>query len=183
MRQCLSWISRRPVGLSLTPARAGSHQSHQTGLSVAAQAAPAQQCSAGKSSSSASRFLDQALDRLVVFDAPGFDEGIERGECIPLGLGHPDLLQRPLGFRLLPPGFNPGVVQDVGGLVRPAALSARLGPHFLDRLPEAERASAPANSALPQVRAASGRGAAPSRIAHSRAHRRSGRRAPSCPQA
>jgi len=120
---------------------------------------------------------------LSYFDAPGFDEGIERGECIPLGLGHPDLLQRPLGFRLLPPGFNPGVVQDVGGLVRPAALSARLGPHFLDRLPEAERASAPANSALPQVRAASGRGAAPSRIAHSRAHRRSGRRAPSCPQA
>src|SRR3984893_17657841 len=26
--------------------------------------------------------LDQALDSLVVFDAPGFDEGIERGECI-----------------------------------------------------------------------------------------------------
>jgi len=25
--------------------------------------------------------LDQALDSLVVFDAPGFDEGVERGEC------------------------------------------------------------------------------------------------------
>src|SRR5207249_12024511 len=45
--------------------------------------------------------LDQALDRLVVFDAPGLDEGVERHERILLGLGHPDLLQRPLGFRLL----------------------------------------------------------------------------------
>src|ERR1700704_5377288 len=33
--------------------------------------------------------LDQALDSLVVFDAPSFDEGVERGECILLGLGHP----------------------------------------------------------------------------------------------
>ena len=81
--------------------------------------------------------LDQALDRLVVFDAPGFDEGIERGERILLGLGHPDLLQRPLGFRLL---ALRQLVQDVGGLVHPAALAARLRPHFLDRLPEAERA-------------------------------------------
>src|ERR1700731_4069305 len=45
--------------------------------------------------------LDQALDSLVVFDAPGFDEGVERGECILLGLGHPDLLERTLGLRLL----------------------------------------------------------------------------------
>src|SRR5256885_15602181 len=45
--------------------------------------------------------LDQALDSLVVFDAPDFDEGIERGECILLGLGHPDLLERTLGLRLL----------------------------------------------------------------------------------
>src|ERR1700704_5093870 len=37
--------------------------------------------------------LDQALDSLVVFDAPGFDEGVERGECIVLGRGHPDLLE------------------------------------------------------------------------------------------
>jgi hypothetical protein len=29
--------------------------------------------------------LDQALDSLVVFDAPDFDEGVERGECILLG--------------------------------------------------------------------------------------------------
>jgi hypothetical protein len=31
--------------------------------------------------------LDQALDCLVVFDAPGFDEGVERRERILLGLG------------------------------------------------------------------------------------------------
>ena len=30
--------------------------------------------------------LDQALDRLVVFDAPGFDEDIEGRERIVLGL-------------------------------------------------------------------------------------------------
>src|ERR1700682_1706449 len=45
--------------------------------------------------------LDQALDSLVVFDAPGFDEGVERGECILPGLGHPDLLERTPGLRLL----------------------------------------------------------------------------------
>jgi hypothetical protein len=36
--------------------------------------------------------LDQTIDRSIVLDAPGFDEGIKRDECIPLGLGHPDLL-------------------------------------------------------------------------------------------
>src|SRR5258707_13931427 len=45
--------------------------------------------------------LDQTLDRLVVFDAPGLDEGVEGGKRILLGFGHPDFLQRPLGFRLL----------------------------------------------------------------------------------
>src|SRR6476620_199919 len=45
--------------------------------------------------------LDQALDSLVVFDAPSFDEGVERGECILLGLGPPNLLERTLGLRLL----------------------------------------------------------------------------------
>ena len=42
--------------------------------------------------------FDQALDRLVVFDAPGLNEDIERRERIPLGLGHPDLLQRGFAF-------------------------------------------------------------------------------------
>src|SRR5215217_4202449 len=45
--------------------------------------------------------LGQAVDRLSVFDAPGFDEGVESDERLLLGLGHPDLLQRPLGLRLL----------------------------------------------------------------------------------
>src|ERR1700682_6549153 len=60
--------------------------------------------------------LDQALDSLVVFDAPGFDEGVERGECILLGLGHPDLLERTPGLRLLALGQ---LVQDIGGLGHP----------------------------------------------------------------
>jgi hypothetical protein len=42
--------------------------------------------------------FDQALDYLLVFDAPDLDEDIERRERILLGLGHPDLLQRPLSF-------------------------------------------------------------------------------------
>src|ERR1700730_15128265 len=82
--------------------------------------------------------LDQALDSLVVFDAPGFGEGVERGECILLGLGHPDLLERTLGLRLLALGQ---LVQDIGGLVHPTALAACPRPHLLDRLPEAEGAA------------------------------------------
>jgi len=81
--------------------------------------------------------LDQALDSLVVFDAPGFDEGVERGECIVLGLGHPDLLERTLGLRFL---ALRQLVQDIGGLVHPTALAARPRPYLLDRLPEAEGA-------------------------------------------
>src|ERR1700682_365472 len=80
--------------------------------------------------------FDQALDRLVVFDAPGLDEDVERCERIVLGLGHPDLLKRSLGFRVL---SLRQLVQDIGGLVYPAALAAGLRPHLLDRLPEAER--------------------------------------------
>src|ERR1700732_2089593 len=79
--------------------------------------------------------LDQALDSLVVFDAPSFEEGVERGECILLGLGHPNLLERTLGLRLLALGQ---LVQDIGGLVHPTALAAHPRPHLLDRLPEAE---------------------------------------------
>src|SRR5258705_8094381 len=63
--------------------------------------------------------LDQALDRLVVFDGPSSDEGVERRERILLGLSHPDLLQRPLGLRLL---ALRQLVEDIGGLVHPAAL-------------------------------------------------------------
>src|SRR5262245_33902931 len=81
--------------------------------------------------------LDQALDCLVVFDAPALDEGVEGRERVLLGLGHPDVLQRPLGFWLL---AGRQFVEDVGGFVHPAALAARLGPYLFDRLPESERA-------------------------------------------
>src|SRR6266571_2254350 len=86
---------------------------------------------------SAVLFERHPFDRLVVFSAPGLDEGVERRERILLGLGHPDLLQRTLGFRLL---ALRQLVQHVGALVHPAALAAGLGPYFLDRLPEAEPA-------------------------------------------
>src|SRR5258707_422537 len=81
--------------------------------------------------------LDQTLDRLVVFDAPGLDEGVEGRKRILLGFGHPDFLQRPLGFRLL---ALRQFVEDVGGFMHPAALAARLGPYLFERLPESKRA-------------------------------------------
>ena len=64
----------------------------------------------------------------------GLREGRKR---ILLGLGHPDFLQRPLGFRLL---ALRQFVEDVGGFVHPAALAARLGPDLFHRMPESERA-------------------------------------------
>src|SRR5258705_8838835 len=72
--------------------------------------------------------LDQALDSLVVFDAASFDEGVERGERIVLGLGHPNLLERTLGLRLLALGE---VVQDIVGLMHPTTLAAFTRPHLL----------------------------------------------------
>src|SRR5215471_20398455 len=69
--------------------------------------------------------------------APGLDEGIERRERILLGLGHPDLLQRSLGLKLL---ALRRLVEDIGGLVHPAALPAGVGPHLFEGLPKAERA-------------------------------------------
>src|SRR5258706_15284358 len=87
--------------------------------------------------------LDQTLDRLVVFDAPGLDEGVEGRKRILLGFGHPDFLQRPLGFRLL---ALRQFVEDVGGFMHPAALAARLGPYLFERLPESKRAISEASS-------------------------------------
>src|ERR1700687_2800090 len=84
--------------------------------------------------------LDQALDSLVVFDAPSFDEGVERGECILLGLGHPDLLERTLGLRLLALGQ---LVQDIGGLVHPTRV---LGHTSLTACQQPGAPSAPASS-------------------------------------
>src|SRR5437660_10820537 len=68
---------------------------------------------------------------------PQVDEGVEGRECILLGLGHPDFLQRPLGFRLL---ALRQLVEDVGGFVHPATLAARLGAYLLEGLPKPERA-------------------------------------------
>src|SRR6185369_7437925 len=97
-----------------------------------------------------------------------------------LGLGHPDFLERPLGLRVLALGQP---VQDIGGLMDPTALAAGLRPHLLDCLPEASAPSATAIRALSKARVALGRAATPARIGRSRARRRSGRRAPSCPPA
>ena len=66
--------------------------------------------------------LDQALDRLVLFDAYGFDEGIERGECILLGLGHPESLAAPAWLSVA------GSSATCSGHRVPAALSVRLPP-------------------------------------------------------
>ena len=81
--------------------------------------------------------LDQACGRLVVLDGAGLDEGVEGAVCVVPGLGHPDLLESTLCLRVLALGQ---LVEHVGGLVHPTALAAGPGPHFLDRLPEAERA-------------------------------------------
>ena len=59
------------------------------------------------------------------------------GSAAAFGLGHPDLLQRALGLRVL---ALRQLVEDVGGLVHPAALLAGCRPHLAERLPEAERA-------------------------------------------
>jgi hypothetical protein len=88
------------------------------------------QCSAGKSqkASSTSRSLikhSAALSYLISTKASNA-----------VRLGHPDLLQYALGFRLL---ALRQLVQHIGGLVNPAALAAGFGPHFLDHLPESER--------------------------------------------
>jgi hypothetical protein len=80
--------------------------------------------------------LGQALDRLVVFRAVDFCERIEGGLGVLPGLGHPDVLKHSLGFALQ---TLRQPVEDVGGLVHPAALLARLGPHLGKRLPETER--------------------------------------------
>ena len=53
-----------------------------------------------------------------------------------LGLGHPDVLQVPLGFGL--EGFGQ-LVQNVAGLVQPAALFARRAVALAQGLPEAGR--------------------------------------------
>src|SRR4051794_32690250 len=67
--------------------------------------------------------LDQALNRLVVFDAPGLDEGVEGGK--PIVLVSP--IRFPAAHAWLSVAGCSAVVEDVGDLVHPAALEARLG--------------------------------------------------------
>src|SRR5215468_10377477 len=81
--------------------------------------------------------LGQAINRSLVFDLVGFDKGVECRKGILLGLGHPDLLQCALGLAVQALWH---LVQDVGGLVHPAALLAGCRPHLAERLPEPERA-------------------------------------------
>ena len=78
----------------------------------------------------------QARGGLIVFQLIGGDEGVERGRGILAGLGHPDFLQGPLGLRLLT--FRQ-FVENIGGLVHPAALLACGRPQLAERLPEAKR--------------------------------------------
>src|SRR5215813_9695571 len=112
--------------------------------------------------------LDQALDRLVVFDAPGLDEGVEGRKRILLCLGHPDFLQRPLGFRLL---AVRQFAEDIGGFVHPATLAARLRPYLFDRLPDSERTIGDRElGANRQPTPLEIEQAVPAKIAHFRAH-------------
>ena len=83
--------------------------------------------------------LDQALDSLVVFDAPDFDEVLPPGECIRLVLAIQISWMRMLGFRSPAPGRpasahtdrRPGAPNSAG------RVSSATSP---DRLPEAEGA-------------------------------------------
>src|SRR5947207_1268672 len=80
--------------------------------------------------------LGQAFDRLVVLRVVDFCECIEGGLGVRPGLGHPNVLERWFGFALQ---TLRQPVEDVGSLVHPTALLARLGPDLGKRLPEAER--------------------------------------------
>src|SRR3954452_7954294 len=75
----------------------------------------------------------QAVGRLLVFQRVALDEGVERQLGCGLGFGHPDLLQRAFGFRVL---ALRQLGKYVGGLVHPAALLARFRPDLTGGLPE-----------------------------------------------
>ncbi len=77
----------------------------------------------------------QAVGRLLVFQRVALDEGVERQLGCGLGFGHPDLLQRAFGFRVL---ALRQLGKYVGGLVHPAALLARFRPDLTGGLPEPE---------------------------------------------
>src|SRR6266508_49613 len=80
--------------------------------------------------------LAQAVGRLLVFGRVALDEGVERQLGGGLGFGHPDLLQRTFGLRMLALRQLGGHVR---GLVHPAALLARFRPDLAGGLPEPKR--------------------------------------------
>jgi hypothetical protein len=75
--------------------------------------------------------------QLSCIDLVVFDKGFPGRNGILLGLGHPDFLQHALGLGVQALRH---LVQDVRGLVHPAALLAGCRPHLAERLPEPERA-------------------------------------------
>src|SRR5258708_15814494 len=81
--------------------------------------------------------LAQAIGGLLVFQRVALDEGVERQLGCGLGFGHPDLLQRSFGLRVL---ALRQLAKYVGGLVHPAALLARSRPDLAGSLPAPERA-------------------------------------------
>jgi len=81
----------------------------------------------------------QLAHGLLVFHAVGFDEEIEGGSCLLLGLSHPDVLQ--IHLRLFVQGFGHGT-QNVRRLVDPASLLARVGKDLAQCRPEPKRAVA-----------------------------------------
>ena len=83
-----------------------------------------------------SSIFGQLFDSALVFDAIGFHEEIEGRVGFLPGLSHPDVLQIGLGLFSQGPGHRAG---DVGGLVNPASLFARLGEDIAQRRPEPER--------------------------------------------
>ena len=81
----------------------------------------------------------QAFDSPVVFHAISLDEEIEGGVGFGFGLGHPDILQMRLGFRLHGLGQR---IEHVRCLVDPAALHPGLAVNLMERGPEAHGAIA-----------------------------------------
>src|SRR4051812_14962353 len=69
--------------------------------------------------------LDEGFKPNIVLDTLGLDEGIEGPGYILLGLGHPDLLRRPLGFRVL---ALRQLVKDISILHRSRGRRTATGP-------------------------------------------------------
>src|SRR5665213_3993451 len=78
---------------------------------------------------------DQTLGRLRIFGAVGLQEGVEGAMRRSARLGHPDCLDRTLGFALY---RTRQVVQDVHRLMHPTALMPRFGEDLVERRPESQ---------------------------------------------